>query len=49
MAVRVEPLGLDACILLDIEAGQIVEGPAASLSSEVEACWEDDEEEDLTV
>lgn len=37
VAVRVEPLGLCVCILSGIEPGQLVEGPGASLSSEVEA------------
>lgn len=47
--VRVEPLGLCVCILSGIEPGQLVEGPGTSLSSEVEAWWEDDDEDDLTV
>lgn len=37
VAVRVEPLGLCVCILSDIGPGQLVEGPGASLISEVEA------------
>lgn len=49
VAVRAEPLGLCVCILSGIEPGQLVEGPGASLSSEVEAWWEDDDEDDLTV
>ena len=48
VAVRVEPLGLGVCILSGIEPEQLVEGPGASLSSEVEAWWEDDEDDDLT-
>lgn len=35
--VRAEPLGLCVCILSGVEPGQLVEGPGASLSSEVEA------------
>lgn len=49
VAVRVKPLGLCVCILSGTEPGQLVEGPGASLSSEVEAWWEDDDEDDLTV
>lgn len=49
VAVRVEPLDLCVCILSGTEPGQLVEGPGASLSSEVEAWWEDDDEDDLTV
>lgn len=37
VAVQVEPLGLCVCILSGTEPGQLVEGPGASLSSEVEA------------
>lgn len=36
-AVRLDPLDLCVCILSEIEPGQLVEGPGASLSSEVEA------------
>lgn len=37
VAVRLEPLSLWVCILSGIEPEQLVEGPGASLSSEVEA------------
>lgn len=49
VAVRVEPLGLCVCILSDSGPGQLVEGPGASLISEIQAWWEDDDEDDLTV
>lgn len=37
VAVRLEPLGLCVCIFSGMEPEQLVEGPGASLSSEVEA------------
>lgn len=37
VAVRVETLGLCVCIFSGTELEQLVEGPGASLSSEVEA------------
>lgn len=36
------------CILSGIEPGQLVDGPGASLSSEVEARWEDDDNDNVT-
>lgn len=37
VAVRAEPPGLCVCMLSGVEPGQLVEGPGASLISEVEA------------